>query len=61
VANFQADRKIGGEKHGQVLVLLAGYLYKYSYPKTGIKEIYGKTSVRVCAPIQMILLHFWVQ
>jgi len=25
-----------------------------------IKEIYGKTSVRVCAPIQMIPLHFRV-
>ena len=28
------------------------------YPKTGIKEIYGKTSVLVCAPIQMIPLQF---
>jgi len=32
----------------------------HKYPKTGIKEIYGKTSVRVCAPIQMIPLHFRV-
>ena len=39
-----------------VLVLVPGH----KYPKTGIKEIYGKTSVRVCAPIQMIPLHFRV-
>ena len=32
----------------------------HKYPKTGIKEIYGKTSVRVCAPIGMIPLHFRV-
>jgi len=32
----------------------------HKYPKTGIKEIYGNTSVRVCAPIQMITLHFRV-
>jgi len=38
------------------LLLVPGH----KYPKTGIKEIYGKTSVRVCAPIQMIPLHFRV-
>ena len=32
----------------------------HKYPKTGVKEIYGKTSVRVCAPIQMIPLNFRV-
>ena len=38
------------------MVLVPGH----KYPKTGIKEIYGKTSVRVCAPIGMIPLHFRV-
>ena len=37
---------------------LVFYLSGHKYPKTGIEEIYGKTSVRVCGPIQMIPLHF---
>ena len=54
---IQSTRDITKPQHHiQLPLLVPGH----KYPKTGIKEIYGKTSVRVCAPIGMIPLHFRV-
>jgi len=55
VSNEDRSKEKEKEKENG-LVLVPGH----KCPKTGIKEIYGKTSVRVCAPTEMIPLHFRV-